>query len=67
MLFAIKQFKRLVANYFARTAAEKQKRKLEKAKLKFKIFEKIADAADKIEKYQAALSTLKSVLEDINV
>jgi len=67
LLFAIKQFKRLVANYYARTAAEKQKRKLDKAKLKFKIFEKIADAADKVEKYQAALVTLKTILEEATV
>lgn len=62
LLFVIKKFKQLVANYFARTALEKQKRKLEKAKMKFQIFSKVADATDKIQKYQAALSTLSSVL-----
>lgn len=62
LLFAIKKFKKLVANYFARTALEKQKRKLEKAKLKFQIFSGLAANADKIEKYTAALQTLSSVL-----
>jgi len=62
LLFTIKRFKRLVANYFAKTAIEKQKRKLEKSKLKFQIFSKISDNADKIEKYQAALKTLATVL-----
>jgi hypothetical protein len=66
LLFAIKKFKQLVANYFARTALEKQKRKLEKAKAKFKIFSAVADNADKIQKYQAALSTLSSVLGSVS-
>lgn len=66
LLFAIKKFKQLVANYFARTALEKQKRKLEKAKAKFKIFSAVADNADKIKKYQAALSTLSSVLGSVS-
>jgi len=65
LLLAINKFRKLVTNYFARTALEKQKRKLEKAKLKFKVFSKLADAADKIEKYQAAISTLNSVLGQI--
>lgn len=66
LLFAIKKFKQMVANYFARTALEKQRRKLEKAKMKFQIFSKIADNADKIQKYQAAISTLSSVLGSIS-
>jgi hypothetical protein len=65
LLFVIKKFKQMVANYFARTALEKQKRKLEKAKLRFKVFGQVADAADKIQKYQAALSTLSGVLGSI--
>ncbi len=62
LLFVIKKFKKLVANYFASTALEKQKRKLEKIKMKFKVFSKLADNADKIQKYQAALSTLSDVI-----
>lgn len=62
LLFLIKRFKKLVANYFARTALEKQKRKLEKAKMKFQVFTEVGAAADKIERYAAALSTLSSVL-----
>lgn len=62
LLFVIKKFKQLVANYFARTALEKQRRKLDKAKMKFQVFSKLADNADKIQKYQAALETLATVL-----
>lgn len=65
LLYVIKRFKKLVINYFARTALEKQKRKLEKARLKFKVFSKLGDAAEKIEKYQAALGTLNSILGEI--
>jgi len=62
LLFAIKRFKRLVANYFAKTAAEKQKRKLEKAKLKFQVFGALQENADKVLKYKTALETLATVL-----
>lgn len=65
LLFAIKKFKQLIANYISRTALEKQRRKLEKAKLKLKVFSDLADNADKIQKYQAALSTLNSVIGSI--
>ena len=64
--FVIKKFKQMVANYFARTAIEKQKRKLQKAQMKFQIFSKIAANADKIQKYQAALSTLNGVLGGVS-
>lgn len=66
LLFVIKKFKQMVSNYFARTAIEKQKRKLEKSKLKFKIFSGISDNADKIQKYQAALSTLSPIIGNIS-
>lgn len=66
LLFVIKKFKQLVANYFARTALEKQKRKLEKAKLKFQVFSNVADNTDKIQKYQAAISSLSSLLGNIS-
>lgn len=62
LLFLIKRFKKLVANYFARTALEKQKRKLEKTRMKFQVFTEVGAAADKIERYAAALNTLSSVL-----
>ena len=63
ILFAIKKFKQLVANYFAKAAIEKQKRKLEKAKLKFQVFSSdVSEKTDKILKYKAALETLATVL-----
>lgn len=66
LLFVIKKFKKMVINYFARTAIEKQKRKLQKAKMKFQIFSKISENADKIQKYQAALSTLSNVIGGVS-
>ena len=59
---AIKEVKKLAANYFAKIALERQKRKTEKIRQKFKIFEKVADAAKKAERYAAALSTLSSIM-----
>lgn len=63
LLFAIKKFKQLVTNYFARMALERQKRKLDKLKKKYEVFSKVADNADKIQRYQAALSTLNSIIQ----
>jgi hypothetical protein len=65
LVFVIKEFKRLVANYFTRTAIEKQKRRAEKIKQKFAIFDKIGEAAElasKVQKYAAAAATLSSIL-----
>jgi hypothetical protein len=65
LVFTIKEFKRLVANYFARTAIEKQKRKAEKIKQKFAIFNKAGQAAEalsKAKKYAAAAATLASII-----
>ena len=67
-MFAIKEFKKLVANYFAKTAIEKQKRKIEKIKQKYEIFNKFGQAAalaSKAQKYAAAASTLAGVLGNI--
>ncbi len=63
LIFAIREFKKLVANYFAKIAVEKQKRKSEKIKNKFKMFEKAADTAKKAERYSAALASLNSILQ----
>lgn len=68
LVFAIKEFKRLVSNYFTRTAIEKQKRKAEKVKLKFGIFEKLGEAkelANKALKYAAAAATLAAILGEV--
>jgi len=58
----IREFKKLVANYFAKIALERQKRKLEKIKQKFKVFEDTADKVKKAERYASALSSLSSIL-----
>lgn len=66
LVFAIKEFKRLIANYFTRTAIEKQKRKAAKIKQKFGVFESAGAAletANKAAKYAAAAATLSSILQ----
>jgi len=68
LVFAIKEFKSLVSNYFTRTAIEKQKRKSAKIKQKFAIFEKLGEAqelANKALKYAAAAATLAAILGEI--
>ena len=68
LVFAVKEFKKLVANYFAKTAIEKQKRKAEKIKQKFEIFNKLGQAAElasKAQKYAAAASSLIGILGSI--
>jgi hypothetical protein len=68
LVFAIKEFKRLVSNYFIRTSIEKQKRRAEKIKQKFGIFEKLGEAqelANKAKKYAAAAATLGAILGEV--
>ncbi len=68
LVFVIKEFKKLVANYFTRTAIERQKRKAEKIKQKFNIFNKLGEAqelADKAKKYAAATSTLAGIIGSV--
>jgi len=65
LVFTIKEFKKLIANYFARTAIEKQKRAAEKIKQKFAIFNKLGEAAEianKAKKYAAAAATIASII-----
>ena len=68
LVFAIKEFKKLVANYFTRTAIEKQKQRAEKIKQKYEIFNKLGEAkelADKAKKFAAAAATLASILGEV--
>lgn len=61
LIYAIKNFKKLVASYFAKSALEKAKRKADKIKLKFKIFkggEDVQGAA----KQKKALKSLDGIL-----
>ena len=65
LVFVIKEFKRLVANYFTRTAIEKQKRAAEKIKQKFAIFNQLGEAAEiasKAKRYAAAAVTLAAII-----
>ncbi len=67
LLFIIKEFTKLVTNYFKRTALEKAERRAEKLKLKFSIFfnalGEAAATASKAQKYAAALGSLNSILK----
>lgn len=65
LVFVIREFKKLVANYFARTAVEKQKRRINKIKQKFSIFNKAGEAietANKAKRYAAAAASLAVIL-----
>jgi len=68
LVFVIREFKTLVANYFARTAIEKQKRRANKVKQKFSIFDAAGgalDTATKAAKYAAAVAALATILGTI--
>lgn len=58
----LKEFKTLVANYFARTAIERQKRKAQKMLMKFQIFSQVGENASKAQKFASALQTLSPIL-----
>lgn len=62
LIFVIREFKKLVANYYAKITVEKQKRKLEKIKHKFKMFDEASEKIQKAERYAIALSSLRSIL-----
>lgn len=67
LVFAIKEFKKMVANYFAKLAIEKQKRRAEKIKQKFEIFNSVGQAAEalsKAQRYAAAATSLAAILGD---
>ena len=58
----IKEFKKIVTNYFARTFLKRQKRKSEKMKARFGMLGDIAENAGKALKYKAAITTLSSII-----
>jgi len=65
LLFALKEFKKMISAYFARTALERLKRKADKIKLKFKILKEKTEntAATKIQRFNSALSSLDNILK----
>ncbi len=65
LLFVIREFKKLVKNYFAKTAQEKARRKSEKMKMKFKIFGNLAEDASKAAKFAAALKSLSGIVDGL--
>ena len=70
LAFVIKEFKKLVSNYFAKTEIEKTKIRAEKVKQKFSIFDKLGNAAktaSKARKYAAAASSLASIIGEVGL
>lgn len=68
LVFVIREFKKLVQNYFARTAQEKIRRKAEKIRMKFQIFSDVAQTANRASKFESALQSLQDILgEDTNI
>lgn len=66
LIIIIREFKKMVRNYFARTAAEKIRRKSEKMKMKFQLFGGVKADAAKAVKFKAALKSLSSILDDVS-
>jgi len=70
LAYAIKRFKKFIKEYFAKKVKERQKRKLDKAKLKYeqrlaqinKAKAEAEEAKEKIQKYQAAINVLTELL-----
>jgi hypothetical protein len=58
----IREFKKLIANYFRKLAMEKQKRKMDKIRQKFKLLDEASEKAQQAERYAAALKPLNSIL-----
>lgn len=58
----IREFKKMVANYFAKIALEKQKRKIEKIRQRFKLADDLSEKAKKAERYASAIKPLNSIL-----
>lgn len=66
LVHGIKYFKRFVKNYFAKKALERQKRKIENARIKYdQVLSKVQDTRDKIQKFKAALSVLTNIFGEL--
>ena len=59
--YLIKQVKQMIKNYFAKSAVEKEKRRLDKIKEKYKLNIGLEDAT-KVQKYMAALNSINTLL-----
>jgi len=66
LIFVIREFKKLVSNYFATTAREKARRKAEKLRAKFALMTggsaNAAESARKASRYAKAARSLQSIL-----
>jgi len=65
LIFTIKEFKSFAVNYLKRLAIERAIRKAEKLKSQFK-FGSITGAAGRLRKYKTALSSLSSIVPNID-
>lgn len=62
LIAAIREFKKLVKNYFSRISRERGKRKLEKIKARFSLIDDSVDEARKAVAFEKAIASLSSVL-----
>ena len=67
LIIAIREFKKLVRNYFARIARERGKRKLEKIKARFAMVDGAAEEARKAVAFAKASASLAAVLGQTSV
>lgn len=70
LIYVIKEFKKLVARYFAKRAIERQRRKLEKARMKSKLFQTTQNINEQItraQKYKLYLELLSGIINAGNV
>jgi hypothetical protein len=70
LIYVIREFKKFIARYFAKRAIERQRRKLEKARLKSKLFQNLQDinqAITRAQKYKVYLELLSTIINTANV
>jgi len=61
LILALREFKKLVKNYFARISRERAKRKAQKIKARFNLVEGVAEDAAKAARYAQALAKLDAL------
>ena len=70
LIYVIREFKKFIARYFAKRAIERQRRKLEKARMKSKLFQNLQDinqAITRAQKYKVYLELLSTIINTANV
>lgn len=67
LLEVIKEFKLLVAGYFARTFLERQRRKAEKLKARFGLIGDLEETASRARKFAQAANSLSSIIGSVPI